>query len=165
MKTMKIAILGTGAMACLFAGRMVQAGHEVWMVSRWQEHVEKINRDGIRMLEQNMPALTLRPRATLRPGDVTADGVSPELVLVSCKTWQTKDTLRYSLDMIGENTCVLSLQNGLGNEETLAQYVNRNNVFFGSASVAAEIPEPGTVQDFTNRNRSPLISLMPMNVS
>jgi len=160
---MKIAILGTGAMACLFGGRMVQAGHEVWMVSRWRENVEKISRDGICLVEKDRPTLTLWPNATLCPGDVTADGISAELVLVSCKTWQTAETLRYSMDIIGENTCVLSLQNGLGNEKILAQYVNSNNLFFGSASLAAVIAEPGTVKEFTNRNRSPLISLMPMN--
>lgn len=160
---MKISVLGTGAMACLFAGRMAQVGHEVWMVSRWKENVEKIGRDGLRLMERGRPDLVAHPRATLHPEDVTADGVRPELVLVSCKTWQTEETVKYSLGIVGENTCVLSLQNGMGNEEILSRYVKADNVFFGAASVAAEIPEPGTVQDFTNRNRSPLISLMPMN--
>ena len=160
---MKIVILGTGAMACLFAGRMAHAGHNVWMVSRWSENVEKIKKDGIHIMEKDRPVLVSRPSATTNPGDVTADGAAPDLVLVSCKTWQTNETLRYSREIIGENTCVLSLQNGLDNDKALARHVNPNNVFFGGASLGAEIPELGIVQDSTNRNRSPLICFMPMN--
>lgn len=150
-------------MACIFAGRMAGAGHEVWMITRWKEQADKIAKDGLKLMEQGRPDLLVHPRITLRPEDAAADGVSPELVLVACKTWQTEETLKYSLGIVGENTCVLSLQNGLGNEKILARYVDPERVFFGGASVAAEIPEPGTVQDVTNRNRKPLISLMPMS--
>ena len=46
---MKIAIVGCGAMGSIYAALMADAGNEVWAVDTWQEHVEAINRDGLRV--------------------------------------------------------------------------------------------------------------------
>lgn len=50
---MKIAIMGTGTMACLFGCRMLQQGHKVWLVSGWKEQVEKIAANGLVLSEND----------------------------------------------------------------------------------------------------------------
>lgn len=159
---MKIAVMGTGAMACLFSSRMVLSGHEVWMVSGWEEQVEHIRRNGLILSEDGQKDAVVHPRVTLRAGDVTAGGAkAPELVLISCKGYQTARTIRKALELIGPDTRVLTLQNGMGNAETIAGFVPEDRLFFGAASVGADLPELGHVKDTTNRNRSPLISIIP----
>jgi 2-dehydropantoate 2-reductase len=157
---MKIAIMGTGAMACLFGGRLMQSGHEVWLVSGWKEHVEKIQKDGL-TIQREADVFQVPIRVTQNPADVIDNGVHPELVLISSKGMQTRATIKKALPVIGPETCVLTLQNGIGNADIIAEYVPHDRVFFGSASVASDLVALGHVKDTTNRNRSPLISIMP----
>lgn len=159
---MKIAIMGTGAMACLFGSRMVLSGHEVWMVSGWEAQVEQIRRNGLVLSEDGQETLVVHPRVTLRAGDVVAGGAkAPELVLISCKGYQTARTIQNALELIGPETRVLTLQNGMGNAEIIAGYVPEDRLFFGAASVGADLRELGHIKDTTNRNRSPLIGMIP----
>lgn len=160
---MKIAVMGTGAMACLFGSRMMQQGHETWLVSGWKENVAVIVKQGITLKEKSRDDLIVKPFATLNVSDVIADGVYPDLVLVSCKGTQTEATIKRALPIIGKNTSVLTLQNGMGNADVLVKYVPEAQVYYGSASIASDFLELGVVQDTTNHNRSPLISMMPYN--
>ena len=66
---MKIAIMGTGTMACLFGGRMFQQGHEVWLVSGWKEQVETILQSGLVLSEAGRDDLVLHPHVTLHAQD------------------------------------------------------------------------------------------------
>lgn len=158
---MKIAIMGTGAMACLFGARMIQAGHEVWLVSGWKEQVEKIRSSGLVLSEKGQEDAVVHPNVTLHAGDAVSDGIAPDLVLISSKGYQTAHTVHSALEIIGSETRVLTLQNGMGNAETIAGFIPGDRIFFGAASVAADLPELGHVKDTTNRNRSPLISIIP----
>ena len=160
---MKIAIMGTGTMACLFGGRMIQNGHDVWLVSGWKEQVEKIGADGLILSQEGQENVVLHPHVTLSAEEVVADGVYPELVMISSKTYQTARTVRNALPLIGEKTRVLTLQNGMGSAEIIAEKVPVSRVFFGAASVAADSHGLGHVKDTTNRNRTPLISIIPMS--
>ena len=160
---MKIAIMGTGTMACLFGGRMIQNGHDVWLVSGWKEQVEKIGADGLILSQEGQEDVVLHPHVTLSAEEVVADGVYPELVMISSKTYQTARTVRNALPLIGEKTRVLTLQNGMGSAEIIAEKVPGSRVFFGAASVAADSHGLGHVKDTTNRNRTPLISIIPMS--
>ena len=160
---MKIAVMGTGAMACLFGGRMAQYGHETWLVSGWKENVTVISEKGIVLKEKDREDLVVKPYATLNASDVIADGVFPDMVLVSCKGMQTEATIKRALPIIGENTSVLTLQNGMGNADVIAKYVPESQIFYGSASIASDLLGLGLIKDTTNHNRAPLISMMPYN--
>lgn len=156
--------MGTGAMACLFGGRMLQAGNEVWLVSGWKEQVEKIATDGLTLSEKDHEDVILHPHVTLHPEDVIANGAPyPDLVMISSKGYQTSRTVKNALPLIGPETRVLTLQNGMGNADAIAAYVPADRIFFGAASVASDAPAIGHVKDTTNRNRSPLISIIPYN--
>lgn len=159
---MKIVIMGTGAMACLFGGRMMQAGNEVWLVSGWKEQADTIASKGLTLSEKDQEDVILHPHVTLHAEDVVADGGKyPDLVMISSKGYQTGRTIKNALPVVGPETRVLTLQNGMGNADVIASYVPAEHVFFGAASVAADVPALGHVKDTTNRNRSPLISIIP----
>lgn len=160
---MKIVIMGTGTMACLFGCRMMQQGHQVWLVSGWREQVEKISADGLTLSEAGREDVILRPHVTLDPASAVADGTYPELVIISSKGYQTDYTTVRAMPLIGPDSRVLTLQNGMGNAEIIAQHVPVERVFFGSASVAADAPGLGCVKDTTNHNRTPLISITPLS--
>ena len=160
---MKITVMGTGAMACLFAARLAGQGHEVWMVSHWKEQLAAISRDGLTLREDGKPDALTWPRVTDRPELVTEDGRDPRLVLVLCKGYQTQRTMQDAVKLLGADTLVLTLQNGLGNAECVARYVPERNVFFGAANVGARVPAPGVVEKTGNYRRWPQISLMPMD--
>lgn len=159
---MKIAIMGTGAMACLFGGRLMNQGHEVWLISGWKQHLEKIQKDGL-TVQREADSFQVKPHATQRAADVTEAGGYPDLVLISCKGMETRSTVKKALPIIGPETYVLTLQNGIGNADVIAESVAHDRIVYGSASVAADLIELGHVKDTTNRNRSPLVSMMPFN--
>lgn len=108
--------------------------------------------------------LVLHPHVTLHAQDVVAGGAGyPELVMISCKGYQTVRTVANALPLIGPDTRVLTLQNGMGNAEIIAERVPVEHVFFGAASVAADSHELGHVVDTTNHNRIPLIGIAPLS--
>ena len=158
---MKIAIMGTGTMACLFGARMLQTGNEVWLVSGWRDQVETINANGLTLVEKDREDVLLHPHVVYKAEDVIADGSYPDLVMISSKGYQTERTVKNALPLIGKESRVLTLQNGMGNADIIAKYVPAERVFFGAASVAADAPGLGIVKDTTNRNRTPLISIVP----
>ena len=160
---MKITIMGTGTMACLFGSRMLQAGNTVWLVSGWEQQVKKISQDGLILSEKDREDILCHPNVTLRAEEVIADGIYPDLVMISSKGYQTERTIQNALPIIGDQTRVLTLQNGMGNADTIAKHVRTDHIFFGAASVAADMVELGHVKDTTNRNRSPLISIIPFS--
>lgn len=157
---MKIAIMGTGAMACLFGGRMLLARNDVWLVSGWKEQVETIRENGLTLSQAGEEDISLHPHVTLDAAEAAADGY-PDLVLISSKGYQTERTIKNALPLIGPGTRVLTLQNGMGNADVIAQFVPAECIYFGAASVAADMPALGHVKDTTNRNRTPLISIIP----
>ena len=159
---MKIAIMGTGTMASLFAARFCQKGHDVWMVSGWKEQLDTIASDGLILSETDQPDLTVYPHVTASAKDVVSDGRFPELVMIWSKGYQTERTIRNALPLIGEETIVATLQNGMGNADIIAKYVPQENVFFGSASLASDAEGLGHVKDTTNHNRTPLVSVVPL---
>ena len=65
---MKIAIVGTGAMGSVYAGLFASAGHEVWAIDRWREHVDAIREKGLRV-EGASGDRTVRIHATTEPGE------------------------------------------------------------------------------------------------
>ena len=110
---MKIGIAGAGAMGSLFGGRLSQAGHQVLLYDINREHIEKTKMDGlvIEDLAGGQPEVC-RPGATTRAEDL-ADA---EILLVFVKSSATESVARQFSGVVGEETIVVTMQNGLGNE-------------------------------------------------
>jgi 2-dehydropantoate 2-reductase len=138
---MKIAVLGAGAMGSLFGGRLAEAGHEVVLLSTWAEYVERVNREGL-VLDGPDGTRLIRVRATLSP----AEAGPAQLVIVSVKATRTRAALAGALELVGPETAVLTLQNGLGNVETLAEMVGPGRVIAGTSNHGAHLEGPGRVR-------------------
>ena len=136
-----ILIVGTGALASLFAARLSAAGHTVQMLGTWQESIDAINRDGLRLLEGE-DETSYKISATKNPADCA--GARYALVLV--KSWQTQRAAEQLAECLAENGIALSLQNGMGNREILRQVLGEDRVALGSTTTGASLMAPGTVR-------------------
>ncbi len=138
---MKFAVVGPGGVGGYFGARLQGAGHEVHFVGRPGSHLEALRTKGLR-LESLLGDLELTVSATSE-----TDEVGPvAAVLVAVKSQHTADVLPAIVPLIGAETVVVSLQNGLGNEELLADAVGEGRVLGGLVYLLATIDEPGLVR-------------------
>ncbi|WP_342612224.1 2-dehydropantoate 2-reductase [Burkholderia ambifaria] len=127
---MKIAMLGAGALGCAIGAALTEGGHETWLIARSPSHVGAMCRDGLRV-DDTSGSRRVRVRATTQADDV---GVA-DLVIVLVKSFHTAAAMRGAQGLIGPDTLVLSLQNGLGHEDILADVVGRDRVLAGKTYV------------------------------
>lgn len=123
---MKIAILGCGAMGSVYAALLASAGHEVWAIDAWQDHVDAIRRHGLR-LEGASGDRTVRIHATTHPDDAGAC----DLVILATKAMHVDAAARSAAPLLRADTPVLSIQNGLGGPDTAAAVLGRERVLVG----------------------------------
>ena len=139
---MKICMLGTGSLGSTIGGTLAQGGSEVYFVDQWKEHIDKINENGLKMTDEKEDWYVKADART------SAEGMGPvDLVIVLVKSFATKEAVSQlkETNVIGENTLVMSLQNGLGNEETIAEVVGEANVISGKTYVGGRLLSPGYV--------------------
>jgi 2-dehydropantoate 2-reductase len=123
---MKIAIVGTGAMGSVYAGLFASAGHEVWAIDRWQEHIEAIRAKGLR-LEGASGDRTVRINATSTPSQAGPC----DLVVLATKAMHVAQAAEALKPLLKAETPVLSIQNGLGGPDTAASILGRERVMVG----------------------------------
>jgi 2-dehydropantoate 2-reductase len=139
---MKIGILGAGALGCAMGGVLTEAGHEVWLINRNAEQVAAMNCRGL-ILRSDGVDRTVRVHAATTAQDVA--GGTVELVIVLVKSFHTAQAMAAALSLLGPDTAVLSLQNGLGHEDILAGIVGRQRVLAGKTYVGGTQLAPGHV--------------------
>jgi 2-dehydropantoate 2-reductase len=139
---MNILIVGTGALATLFAARLTQVGNQVSMLGTWRDGIEALNRDGARLVDARGREKRFPVRATGDPRECA--GVRQVIVLV--KAWQTERVARQLSACLADDGLVLTLQNGLGNRETLARDLGAGRVALGSTTTGATLLGPGLVK-------------------
>jgi 2-dehydropantoate 2-reductase len=138
---MNVVILGSGAMGCLYGAALHRAGCIVTLVDVNREHIEAINGRG---LELELRAGTeLLPIPARFPDQVSEPA---DLVVVFTKTFHTDAALRGIAAAIGPQTWLLSLQNGLGNDERLAAHAARERVMVGASTLPSDLVGPGRVR-------------------
>lgn len=136
---MKIGIVGTGAMGSVYAGLLGDAGHEVWAIDSWREHIQAIQRSGLH-LEGASGDRVVKIGATTEPGDA---GVC-ELVIIATKARDVAKAAEEARVMVGPETLVLTIQNGLGSAETVARLLGGDKVVIGVVGgFGASIKAPG----------------------
>ncbi|MCW5640753.1 MAG: 2-dehydropantoate 2-reductase [Rhodoferax sp.] len=135
---MKIAVVGCGAMGSVYASVLAQAGNEVLVVDRWQAHVDAINRHGLR-LEGPTGDRTVPMRAVL-----VAPQEPVELVILAVKAADVAHAATSALPLIGPDTAVLTIQNGIGSADTVSAVVGADRLMVGVASAfGASLQGPG----------------------
>jgi len=135
---MRVCIVGCGAVGSLFAANLATLDDvEVWAYDLAQQHVDAINRDGLRLTGAG--EVVGRPRATTDAGELPPC----DFGIVATKAMHTAVAIAATKDAFAGG-CVATVQNGIGNEEVLAQHVER--VIRGTTFPAGKITAPGVVQ-------------------
>ena len=139
---MKIAVYGAGAIGSYYAGRLIRAGEDVKLLARGRTLVA-LEQHGLRIDSPN--------------GDITIDSIEAvddpaeigpvDLVLVAVKAWQVPDVARAAVPLIGPNTAVLPLQNGVEAADQLGEVLGRQHVLNGMTKVIVHALEPGHIED------------------
>ena len=136
---MKIAVMGSGGVGGYFGGMLAKAGHAVTFIARG-EHLQAIRKEGLRVVH-NAGEFTIDASAT-----DNAEGVGPaELVLFSVKAYDTDSALRVMSPLVGPDTTVLTLQNGVESHTAMANAFGENHALPGAAYVESRIDSPGVV--------------------
>ena len=135
---MRVCIVGCGAVGSLFAANLARLDDvEVWAYDLAREHVDAINRDGLRL--SGAGDVVGHPRATSDPGELP----SCEFGIVATKAMHTSAAVAATAHAFKDGS-VATVQNGLGNEEAIAEHVER--VIRGTTFPAGKILAPGHVQ-------------------
>ncbi|MCH8056789.1 MAG: 2-dehydropantoate 2-reductase [Proteobacteria bacterium] len=138
---MKICIVGCGAIGSLFAAHLAQLENvEVWAFDLDRRHVDAINANGLRLSGES--SVLSYPRASSNPGDIPPC----EFGIVATKSMHTRAAIENSAGIFKQGA-VLTVQNGVGNEETIAEFVPR--VMRGTTFPAGHMVEPGHVAQDT----------------
>ncbi len=146
---MRIAMMGAGGVGGYFGGRLAASGCDVTFIARGR-HLEALRNNGLRIDSRDIGDATIDPvEATDTPADV---GVV-DYVIVGVKLWDTEEVGRGILPMVGPDTTVLSLQNGVECDETLARVVGAGHLIGGVAFIASSIGEPGVIKHIGTMQR------------
>lgn len=135
---MEIAIVGCGAMGSVYAGLLADAGNAVRVVDPWVEHVRAIDERGLRV-EGKSGDRTVRIRAA-----TVAEREPVELVIIAAKALDVAAMAEAALPLIGSETVVLTIQNGLGSADVVAGIVGGDRLAVGIAGgFGAKLVAPG----------------------
>jgi 2-dehydropantoate 2-reductase len=137
--TMRIAVYGAGGVGGYFGGRLAQAGADVHLIGRGG-HLQALRQHGLRV-HSVKGDFTVHLPAT----DDLAEIGPCDYVLFCVKAFDTEASAARLLPLLGEDTAVVSLQNGVDNEEKLALAVGQDHVMGGAAFIFAGIAEPGVI--------------------
>jgi 2-dehydropantoate 2-reductase len=140
--TSRILIRGTGALATLFAWRLANAGYDVTMLGSWQLGLRALREKGARLVDAYGNERALRVRVVEQPDECR--GIPQAIVLV--KSWQTELAARELSECLAQDGLALTLQNGLGNFETLERSLGRDRVALGTTITGATLLGPGLVK-------------------
>src|SRR5689334_14633297 len=132
-----VLLVGTGALATLFAVQLGAAGHSVHMLGTWKEGLQALRTNGARLVDSSDQEITCKVHATDQPAEVR--GIRYAIVLV--KSWQTERAALQLKECLPQDGLALTLQNGLGNLETLTNMLGVRRVALGTITAGATLLE------------------------
>lgn len=138
----KIAVIGAGAMGSLWGARLSPLT-EVWLLDRWVEHVAMMREEGVHLIEVDGRVEVISVRATTDPAEV---GQDVDLAIIFVKSPGTPFASRLAATLLKPEGLALSLQNGLGNIEIMADVLGEERVVQGVTSHGATLLGPGRVR-------------------
>jgi len=136
-----IAIIGPGAMGCLFSAFLARAGHRVWLVDHRSERVAQLRSHDL-IVESDSDTFQVAVEATTNAYEVPP----AELVMVCVKAYATSDVVPTAAVLAQMNGSVLTLQNGLGNLDALAAQVSPTQLLGGVTAQGATLLGTGHVR-------------------
>jgi 2-dehydropantoate 2-reductase len=136
----KVAVVGAGGTGAYYGGALARAGAEVTMIARGP-HLEAINKNGLQLNSVLLGDFLLDTPAT---DDMSSIG-AVDLVIFAVKSWGTDAAIASMSGLIGDETLIISTQNGIDSETLLSKAFGVEHVLGCSATVSAMISEPGVV--------------------
>ena len=152
---MKIAIIGCGAMGSVYAALLADSGNEVWAIDTWEDHISAINRNGLRV-EGASGDRTVSINATTDPRSAG----ECELIIVATKASGVAAAAVAAKSIAGPNSIILTIQNGLGAAERIAESIETKQVMIGVVGgFGASMKGPG----HAHHNGMQLVRIGEMN--
>lgn len=138
---MRIVIVGPGAIGCLFAAFLSKSNEEIWLLDKHKPRSDKINQQGIAVegISGNWQA---KVKATSDPHEIE----SADLVIIAVKSYDTQGACSSIRSLINKDSLVITLQNGLGNVETIGEAVGQDRVVAGVTNQGATLIDIGSIR-------------------
>ena len=139
---LNILVMGAGAIGCFVGGSLAGQGHQVTLVGR-PPLMEKIAGAGLTIRWPGKPAQTVFPK-TETTLTATAATTTYDFILITVKAPDTGDTAKQLAASIrtADKTHLVSFQNGIGNEEQLAEFFSAKQVIAGTITIPIQVTEP-----------------------
>lgn len=138
---MKIAIAGSGALGCRFGSMLHEAGNEVLLIDNWKEHVRAIQTKGLEIVTEGGSHVDFISAAL--PSESKGEF---DLIIILTKAMQTGEMMNACKHLIHKDTHILTLQNGLGNIETLEKYLPKDQLIAGVTTFGSRLLGPGRIE-------------------
>lgn len=145
---MRIAIMGTGGVGGYYGGLLSQKGQEVIFIARGG-HLQALRSRGLQVKSVHGDFLVLPVRATDNPQEVGP----VDLILFTTKTYHTDIAAQAIKPMVGQETAVVPLQNGIDAAERIGAYVGRDHLVGGVTWLSAAIESPGVIGQYSQFRR------------
>jgi 2-dehydropantoate 2-reductase len=142
---MRVAIVGMQATGLLYGGKLIEAGNEVILIGRRRQYVDVINTEGLRIEEGGNSRVISIPARLAQ--DVTG---KVNMLLVVTRTSETELMLQSIHHLLGQDTWVISLQEGLGHGEVLRRYCQPDRIMLGLTTFHTEQVKPGQIKTSTS---------------
>lgn len=138
---MKIAIVGSGAIGGLFGSFLHKSGEDVTFVDIWEDHVKTIQSSGLTIVRRDGDEV-LKVKATT---DIKEAG-TPDLIIMAVKSYDNGQASRDCQRIVGPDTVVLTVQNGVGNVDTIGAVLGRNRIIAGTCAFGCTVLGPGKIK-------------------
>jgi 2-dehydropantoate 2-reductase len=139
---MKVAIVGAGAMGSVYAGLFAKAGHDVWAIDIWQEHLDAIATSGLTVSGASGNFVVEGIHVAGAPKDASPSDVW----VIATKAGAVEDVAAQIAPLVEAGNVVMALQNGLGAGERVARHIPEAHILIGIAEgFGSSIPEAGHV--------------------
>jgi len=139
---MKIVIVGPGAMGCLLTSFLTKSKENIWwLLDKNKERALKIHEEGI-IMEGISGNWQTKVKVTADPREIE----QPDLIIICVKSYDTKEAMLHVKPIIGQNTKILTLQNGLGNIEIIGEVAGNDRVIGGATNLGATLLDVGRVR-------------------
>ena len=126
---MKIAIIGAGAMGSIYASFLAQNNNEVLAIDLWEEHLEAIRKDGLRVSGFSGDNVV----KNINVSNNIEDAKGYELFIIATKASGVGSAASNLSKIISKNSLILTIQNGLGAGERIATFMPTDNILLGVA--------------------------------
>ncbi|MGB7050433.1 MAG: 2-dehydropantoate 2-reductase [Acidimicrobiales bacterium] len=139
---MKIAVVGTGAMGSVYAALLGKAGHELWAIDTWQEHIDAIARSGLTVSGASGEYVVDR----LNVAGAPEDAGPCDLWVIATKAQDVESVAAGIATLLRPDDVVMAFQNGLGSGQRVARHIPGEHIVIGIAEgFGSTVPRPGAV--------------------